>query len=348
MQKEQLQDLFTNMLNRKLDEPWEKPWFTPINNNSYLTNYKTGRQYKNGNFFLLLFASVFSGFNTLQFMTYKQGISLGYMVNKGSEGLPVFYYNFKYYKREGEKRIPLPESPYNTWSNTQLIASGIFKIPFIKIHHVFNVSQFTNLQTGLSLESEINSKLIDKEEANINTNPEKLLEGCEEILKSWECEIKLVKGSGICFYVPSLDFIQLAEREQFKNNEFFYATMMHEVTHSTGHDKRTGRINKFKDSYETEKESYAIEELVAEIASAFIMASNNFATEHQRVNSAVYLQGWKKSLKDDENLALKVCNEAYKAVSYIAERFPRSVPFFNVCTESHMGEAVEDLEILND
>ncbi len=353
MKKEQLQDLFTSMLNRKLDEPWEKPWFTPITDNNYLTNYKTGRQYKNGNFFFLLFASMFSGFETMQFMTYKQGLSLGYMVNKGAEGLPVYYYSFKYFKSEEGKRIPLPDSPYNSWSNAKLLINNIIAVPFIKIHHVFNVAQFHNLETGLDLIAEINAKFIDDivEAKEVKANPERILKGCEDILNDWECPIKLVNGSDECFYLPSQDIIQLAAREQFINNEFFYATMVHEVTHSTGHDTRTGRIAKFESSCETKKEAYAIEELVAEISSAFIMASNNFASEHQKVNSAKYLQTWRSKIKEDENLAFKVCNEAYKAVSYIAERFPSSVPFFNIQTESHSEEdskSVEDIEIIND
>src|SRR5665647_3380705 len=94
MKKEQLQEMFNEMLNRKLNESWENPCFVPVNKDSAVTNYKTGHQYKNGNFIFLLFASMFKGFSTLQFMTFKQALSLGYLVNKGSEGLPVYFYSF--------------------------------------------------------------------------------------------------------------------------------------------------------------------------------------------------------------------------------------------------------------
>ena len=185
---------------------------------------------------------------------------------------------------------------------------------------------------------------IDK--GNVNSNPERILEGCEKVLSSWECKINLVPGSDRCFYSSVEDLIQLTDRPQFKNNEFFYATMLHEVSHSTGHEIRTGRIKKFNESYKSSKQAYAIEELVAEICSAFIMASNNFAPERQKINSAVYLQGWKESLKEDENLAFKVCGEAYKAISYIAERFPEAIPYFNIKSESHNEVAeVEEVEM---
>ena len=348
MKKEQLQKMFNEMLNRKLNESWEKPWFVPVNKNSAVTNYKTGHQYKNGNFIFLLFASMFKGFSTLQFMTFKQGLSLGYMVGKGSEGLPVYFYSFSFYKMVDGQRKNLPESPYNTWTTKQLNDAKIVKLPFIKIHHVFNVAQFSDVQTGGSLQTVINSALLNETEdkGNINSNPERILEGCEKVLTGWECKINLVPGSDRCFYSPLEDLIQLTDRPQFKNNEFFYATLLHEVTHSTGHDIRTGRMKKFNESYKDHKQAYAIEELVAEISSAFIMASNNFAPEKQKINSAAYLQGWKESLKEDENLAFKVCAEAYKAISYIADRFPDAVPYFNIKSESHSEvEEVEEVEV---
>jgi antirestriction protein ArdC len=78
------------------------------------------------------------------------------------------------------------------------------------------------------------------------------------------------------------------------------------------------------------------------------MASNNFAPEQQKINSAVYLQGWKESLEEDENLAFKVCGEAYKAISYIAERFPETVPYFNIKSENHDEvEEVEEVEMVS-
>src|SRR5450631_401344 len=278
MKKEQLQEMFNEMLNRKLDESWEKPWFVPTNKNSAVTNYKTGHQYKNRNFIFLLFASMFKGFSTLQFMTFKQGLSLGYLVNKGSEGLPVYFYSFSFYKMVGGKRINLPETPYNTWSAAQLSEAKIVKLPFIKIHHVFNIAQFSCIQTGENLQTVINKTLLDSSEdkGNVNSNPEQILTPCENLLTSWECKINLVPGSDRCFYSPVGDVIQLTDGPQFINNEYFYATLLHEVTHSTGHDSRNGRIKKFNESYKSSKQAYAIEELVAEISSAFIMASNNF------------------------------------------------------------------------
>jgi antirestriction protein ArdC len=283
-------------------------------------------------------------------MTFKQGLSLGYLVNKGSEGLPVYFYSFSFYKIVNGQRKNFPECPYNTWTTKQLNDAKIIKLPFIKIHHVFNVAQFSNVQTGESLQAVINNTLLNDTEGrgNINSNPERILEGCEKVLTGWECKINLVPGSDRCFYSPLEDIIQLTDRPQFKNNEFFYATMLHEVTHSTGHDNRTGRMKRFNDGYKEHKKAYAIEELVAEISSAFIMSSNNFAPEQQKINSAIYLQGWKESLKEDENLAFKVCSEAYKAISYIAERFPEAVPYFNIKSESHNEvEEVEEVEMVS-
>jgi antirestriction protein ArdC len=184
------------------------------------------------------------------------------MVNKGSEGLPVYFYSFSFYKMVNGQRKNLPESPYNTWTSAQLSDAKIVKLPFIKIHHVFNVAQFSCVQTGESLQAVINRTLLQETEGkgNVNSNPERILEGCERVLPSWQCKINLVPGSDRCFYNPIEDFIQLSDRPQFINNEYFYATLLHEVTHSTGHDTRIGRIKKFNESYKNHNEAYAIEE----------------------------------------------------------------------------------------
>jgi hypothetical protein len=101
------------------------------------------------------------------------------------------------------QRKNLPESPYNTWTTSQLNEAKITKLPFIKIHHVFNVAQFSNVQTGESLLAVINNSLLNETEGkgNVNTNPERILEGCENVLTGWECKINLVPGSDRCFLV---------------------------------------------------------------------------------------------------------------------------------------------------
>ena len=63
----------------------------------------------------------------------------------------------------------------------------------------------------------------------------------------------------------------MPERGQFDGAEAYYATLFHELVHSTGHESRVGRqgIEAFAGFG---SESYSKEELVAEIGAAYLCA----------------------------------------------------------------------------
>jgi len=63
--------------------------------------------------------------------------------------------------------------------------------------------QFSNVQTGESLQTVINNTLLNETEGkgDINSNPERILEGCEKVLSSWECKINLVPVQIVVFIV---------------------------------------------------------------------------------------------------------------------------------------------------
>ena len=94
--------------------------------------------------------------------------------------------------------------------------------------------------------------------------------------------------------------------------------MFHELIHSTGHDSRVGRkgiieINSFG-SHE-----YSKEELCAEMGAAFLCGH---AGIEQKIldNSAAYIQGWLKALKNDKTLLIHAAAQAQKASDYILNR----------------------------
>ena len=66
-----------------------------------------------------------------------------------------------------------------------------------------------------------------------------------------------------------------------------------------------------------DKQSYSLEELVAEISSCCILHDKGFATEATDKNSVAYVQGWAKALKSDPNMVEKACRLAVKAANYI-------------------------------
>ena len=63
-------------------------------------------------------------------------------------------------------------------------------------------------------------------------------------------------------------------------------------------------------------ESYAMEELVAEIGAAFLCAELGIATE-PRVDHAQYLANWLKVLKDDKRAVFTAASAASRAAVFL-------------------------------
>jgi antirestriction protein ArdC len=80
---------------------------------------------------------------------------------------------------------------------------------------------------------------------------------------------RIVKGGGEAFYHLREDFIRLPYRESFLSQPDYYCTALHELGHWTAHPSRLDRDlhNRFG------SESYAREELIAELTSAFLCAA---------------------------------------------------------------------------
>ena len=105
--------------------------------------------------------------------------------------------------------------------------------------------------------------------------------------------------------------------ETFTDEQSYYATLFHELTHSTGHERRLNRSgiadlkNAAFGSY-----IYSKEELVAEMGAAFLCGFCDIANRTIE-NSVAYLQGWLSKLKSDKRLVVQAAAQAQKASDYI-------------------------------
>lgn len=120
-------------------------------------------------------------------------------------------------------------------------------------------------------------------------------------------------GDRAC-YIPKLDQINIPTKEAFTSKEGYFSTLFHELAHWTGAESRINRnlSNKFGD------ESYAIEELIAELSAAFTGAIVGMEIE-VRKDHLQYIQNWIKVLKSDSKAIVKVANAAQKATDYILQ-----------------------------
>lgn len=124
-----------------------------------------------------------------------------------------------------------------------------------------------------------------------------------------------VREGGVeAFYSPSRDLVQLPEFGRFTSAAGFYATAAHEHVHWTGHRSRLDRVQDGGFG----SESYALEELVAELGAALLMARWGLSTE-PRADHAQYVAGWCRAISERPK-ALSVCaTAAARAVKWMLE-----------------------------
>ena len=143
-------------------------------------------------------------------------------------------------------------------------------------------------------------------------------ERTDKFLDFWsESEAKIIYGGGQAFYSPKWDEIHLPSREDFYSLQEFYSTALHEIGHSTGHEKRLNRnLNTDKKSAE-----YAIEELRAEIASMFMEQDFEiFINEKEVRNNSAYIENWRNAIKDNPNVLFTAIADAERISKYVSRK----------------------------
>jgi len=121
-------------------------------------------------------------------------------------------------------------------------------------------------------------------------------------------------GGGQAFYSVADDYIQLPPFETFEDAAAYNATKAHELAHWTRHGSR---LNREFGRQRWGDEGYAMEELVAEMAAAFLAADLGYvaATLDSHVG---YLASWIKVLKNDKRAIFSAASHAGKAADFLA------------------------------
>jgi antirestriction protein ArdC len=141
-------------------------------------------------------------------------------------------------------------------------------------------------------------------------------------------QARVEEGGDMAFYSPTRDFIQVPKREAFLSEEHYWSTMLHELTHWTGHESRLDRDvrNKFGTL------GYAAEELVAELGSAYLCAALHVEGE---LRHPEYLAHWLKGFKDDKRVFFRASSLAQKAADFV-------LAFREETEPSHAPDSAED------
>lgn len=260
--------------------PWQKPWTANSSNAAY--NRVTKRPYSLLNQFLLGKAG--------EWATMKQWNEAGGKVKKGSKAsVNVFW---KMHKKVAVN----PETGEKE--------EKVFAI--LKYNNVFHISQVEGVEP------------IKQDEVVPYEN--EMIDDVEMMIEAYErgANLRVVREpSDQAYYRSDLDEIVVPELNQFKNSNEFYSTLLHELTHSTGHKSRLNR--NIQNRFGSKK--YSFEELVAEMGSAYLCNICNIETDDTFKNSAAYCQSWLKSLNKNTvemgKAFVKACSMAEKAAKYI-------------------------------
>lgn len=280
-------EIITEKIIEKLEGgkiPWQKPWNTSTDSPKNLVSNK---EYRGVNVFLLLF----EGFTNPYWLTMKQANDLGGKIKKGSRSTLIVYWNWR---------------PTETIDkNGEVLYSFI---PYLRYYTVFNIEQ---VEGDIKLPSHYLDYLEIKPNNSFNS-----IETAENLINGYKDKPEIQQGGSQAFYMPSKDLIQVPLKENFINEESYYATLFHELAHSTGHKNRLNR-DSFHKNCPFGSHEYSKEELVAELTSSFLQAESGIFNEDQLKNSSAYLQSWLKALKNDKNLFLTASQAAQKAFDYI-------------------------------
>lgn len=275
-------ETITNAIIERLEagvRPWRQPWTGgPVSRPLRVC----GTPYRGINVIWLWMAAQSHGFGSPIWMTYHQAQLLGAQVRKGERGtLAIFY---KSYTKETKD----PATGEREDEARRVLKSFT----------VFNVDQIDWLPERfrpepLALpEPSVRDRELDAFFAAIPAS--------------------LRHGGGEAYYVPSTDQITMPEVSQFRTRDLYRSTLAHELAHWTGHRSRLDRSL----SGRFGSDAYAIEELVAELASAMIGAELGLPVDHLD-DHASYLGSWLKVLKTDARAILTAAAKAEEASAYL-------------------------------
>jgi antirestriction protein ArdC len=285
---------------------WQKPWKCPNGGLPY--NAASGRRYNGVNVAYLMVSSDKNGFTDPRWMTYKQAQEAGYQVRGGEHGTKIEFYT-EYDPSKTKKGAEVLDKKIQEMMDDGASQEEIEKAMkdqktlIVKTYTVFNASQIEGIEPLQSNTSDSIDEFRHHERA-------------ESIMDN--CGVPIRYGMGSAAYNKSQDIIKMPNREWFSTPEYFYSTVLHEIAHSTGHESRMNRDSLGKPFGSAE---YAMEELRAEMASAFVfqeigMPLSEADMEEHAKGHAAYTQNWLKSFQNDYKEFYKATRDAIKIADY--------------------------------
>jgi antirestriction protein ArdC len=280
-------DLYGQVTDRIIAEleagrlPWVQPWDTAGVATGLPRNAGTGRRYSGINIMILWAAVIERGFGAQAWITYRQAEAYGGHVRKGEQGTTICYADRFTPKAEQERALSDGDEAR--------------QVAFLKRFTVFNVDQCEGLPETLA---GIVMPLPERE----------IIPRAEALIDATGADFRI--GGERAFYTPASDFVAVPHQHLYRVPIDWYRTAFHELGHWTGHGARLGRdlCGTFGDAF------YAREELVAEMASAFVCAELSITPS---VRHSDYIGAWLEVLREDSRAIFRAASLASKAADYL-------------------------------
>lgn len=257
--------------------PWRQPWTGSAGGVS-IPLRSNGEAYRGINVLMLWIEASEKGHVSPRWFTYKQAQELGGHVRKGEKSATVV--------------------KYGTVEKADSESGEEKRFAYAKAYRVFNADQIDGLP------AEFYGQPVDAPRS-LGTEADANLDAFFTATGAKITSTEIPRA----YYNSKEDFIHMPPIATFHSASGYYATLAHELTHWTGHSRRLDRFNK------PDRRAYAYEELVAEIGNCMLCATLGITPDFDQ--SASYLTGWLKALKNDDRLIFKAASDAQKAVDYI-------------------------------
>src|SRR5580704_1222582 len=192
--------------------PWHQPWNAEHSAGRITRPLRgNGIPYQGINVLMLWSAAMEKGYAAPIWMTFKQALEPKANVRKGEHGSLVVY---------ADKII-------RTETDTDTGEESEHAIPFMKGYSVFNVEQVDGLPEHFYAEPAPRTETVQR------------IAHAEKFFAATGATIR--HGGTMAYYSVTNDYVQMPPFESFRDAESFYATLAHEVTHSTRHPSRLDR-----------------------------------------------------------------------------------------------------------
>lgn len=279
MNSKDIQEYVTTLMLNELAKgvvPWRKPWNAA---GTVATNLASGKAYRGVNRFILPLIAAGAGYESNYWVTYKQAQERGGQVRKGEKASQVIFWKMLKVKDDAAPK-------------------GEKTVPMLRSFAVFNSDQCDGLAVPQATRGDV---VVPDAVQNIwdgYTNAPSLTHSAQDR----------------AYYSPFADAIMLPPVDTFVSATGYAETLFHEMTHSTGHKTRLGRL-KVDALAPFGAPDYAKEELVAEMGAAMLAAHAGIELDIQ--NNAAYIHGWLKALENDQSLVISAAGQAQKALDLI-------------------------------